>query len=154
MTTGRTVAHVHAANLVLAGILVVLTLSLRGSFCGWLCPLGAVQEGIHRVGEVVSNRIPRLRRARRRIGADGTRLARIDRIARWFKYAVLVWAIGGAAIAGYMVFRDYDPWAALITVVEFELTTATVVLLVVLTASFSSSGPSAAMPARSVRRSA
>lgn len=132
VTTGRTVAHTHTANLTLAGILVVLTLALRGSFCGWLCPLGAIQEALHAVGDAVARRIPLLRRARRRIGADGTWLARIDRVARYGKYVVLAWATIGAAVTGVMVFRDYDPWAALLSVVEFEFSTAFVILIVML----------------------
>lgn len=132
VTTGRTVAHTHTANLVLAGILVVLTLVLRGSFCGWLCPFGSIQEAIHAGGAAIANRVPVLRRARRRIGADGTRLARIDHYARYGKYVVLAWATIGAAVTGVMVFREYDPWEALLSVVEFELSTAFVILVVML----------------------
>lgn len=130
--TGRTVSHVHYANIALAGILVVVTLAFRGAFCGWLCPLGSIQELVHRVGDSIANRIPPLRRARRRVGADGTRLARIDHYARYGKYVVLAWAVIGAAVTGVMVFREYDPWAALLSVVEFELTTGFVVLLAML----------------------
>lgn len=132
VTTGRTVAHTHQANLVLAGILVLLTLALRGSFCGWLCPFGTVQEAIHAVGAAISNRIPPLRRVRRRIGADGTTLARIDHYARYGKYLVLAWATIGAAVTGVMVFREYDPYEALLAIVEFELSTAFVILVVML----------------------
>jgi polyferredoxin len=132
VTTGRTVAHTHQANLVLAAILVVLTLALRGTFCGWLCPFGAIQEGIHAVGTAIASRIPPLRRARRRVGADGTRLARLDHYARYGKYLVLAWATIGAAVTGAMVFREYDPWEALLVVVEFELSTAFAVLVATL----------------------
>jgi hypothetical protein len=56
VTTGRTVAHVHTANLVLAGTVVLLTLAARGAFCGWLCPFGAIQEAVHGAGDAVANR--------------------------------------------------------------------------------------------------
>ena len=132
VTTGRTVSHVHTANLVLAGAVVLLTLAARGAFCGWLCPFGAIQEAIHGVGDAVTNRIPPLRRARRRISANATWLARVDHVARHGRYVVLVWAVVGAAVTGVMVFREYDPWSALLSVVEFEVTTAFVILVVML----------------------
>ncbi|MEI8084491.1 MAG: 4Fe-4S binding protein, partial [Actinomycetes bacterium] len=132
ITTGHTVSHVHTSNLALAAIVVVLALAARGAFCGWLCPLGTIQEAVNAVGTAVANRIPPLRRARRRIGADGTVLAKVDHIARYGKYVVLVWAVGGAAITGVMVFRNYDPWSALLSIVEFEFTTAFVILIVML----------------------
>ena len=132
VTTGRTVSHVHTANLALAGAVVLLTLAARGAFCGWLCPLGAIQEAVHGIGDAVANRIPPLRRSRRRISTNATWLARVDHIARYGRYVVLVWAVGGAAVTGVMVFREYDPWSALLSVVEFELTTAFVVLVIML----------------------
>jgi hypothetical protein len=126
------VAHVHTANLVLAGTVVLLTLAARGAFCGWLCPLGAIQEAVHGVGDAVTNRIPPLRRTRRRISANVTWLARVDHIARYGRHVVLAWAVVGAAVTGVMVFREYDPWSALLSVMEFEVTTAFVIFVVML----------------------
>ena len=131
-TTGHAVSHVHPANLVLAGMVLVLALAARGAFCGWLCPLGAIQEGIYAAADAVVRRVPVLRKARRRVGAEGTLLARVDRVARYGRYVVLAWAVGGAAVTGVMVFRAYDPWSALLSVVEFEITTAFVVLVAML----------------------
>ncbi|HEX6888517.1 MAG TPA: 4Fe-4S binding protein [Candidatus Nanopelagicales bacterium] len=132
VTTGRTVSHVHTANLVLAGAVVLLALAARGAFCGWLCPFGAIQEAVHAAGQAVTDQIPPLRRAHRRISADARWLARADRVARFGRYVVLAWAVGGAAVTGVMVFREYDPWSALLSVVEFEVTTAFVILVAVL----------------------
>ena len=67
LTTGRTVAHVHTSSLVLAATVLVLALVGRGFFCGWLCPLGTLQEMVHKAGRAVTDRIPPLRRLRRRL---------------------------------------------------------------------------------------
>lgn len=131
VTTGRTVAHVHPANLVLAGVVVVLALAARGMFCGWVCPLGSIQEGIHAVADRVVSHVPALRRIRRRT-ASNVWLHRADRVLRYGRYVVLVWAVAGAALTGVMVFRGLDPWIAVISIVEFELSTAFVVMLGVL----------------------
>ena len=126
ITTGRTVPHTHTANLVLAGVIVVLALLARGFFCGWICVLGSVQESVRAVGRRLERVIPVMRRMRLEPGA------RLDRVLRFGRYAVLVWALGGAAVTGTMVFRTVDPWAALLSIVEFEFSTAFVVLLVML----------------------
>lgn len=132
VTTGATVAHVHTANLVLAGVVVVLALVARGFFCGWLCPLGSIQEAVRASAHAVTSRAPWLRRTGRAIGAQMPWWPRVDHVLRYGRYVVLVWAIGGAALTGVMVFREIDPWNALLSVAEFEISTAFVVLLVVL----------------------
>lgn len=132
LTTGRTVPHVHTANLVLAGIVVVLALFGRGFFCGWLCPLGSIQEGIRATAHGVVRRIPWMRRSGRAIRGRMTWWPQADHLMRFFRYAVLAWALIGAAVTGVMVFREVDPWAALLSVVEFEISTAFAVLAIVL----------------------
>jgi polyferredoxin len=132
VTTGGTVPHVHTANLVLAGVIVVLALIGRGFFCGWLCPLGTIQEAVHAAAQAVINRIPPLRRGMRRMGAGMTWWPRVDHVLRYGRYLVLAWAVIGAAVTGVMVFREVDPWSAALAVLEFEISTAFVVLIAVL----------------------
>jgi polyferredoxin len=60
----------------------------------------------------------------------------LDRYLKLVKYAVLAWAVIGAAVYGVMVFRDYDPWAALLNIAEFSFTPGLIVLVVLLVASF------------------
>ncbi len=134
ISTGRTVPHVHTANLVLAAAVVLLALVGRGVFCGWICTLGALQGALYRAASGVVDRVPALRRRRRRFdrSAAAARWARVDRALRWGKWAVLVWSVVGAAITGTMVFRVADPWIALLSVVEFEVSLAFVVMIAVL----------------------
>ena len=75
ITTGRTVAHTHPANLVLALAITVMALAARGSFCGWLCPLGTIQEVLYGVSRAVGRAIPPLGRWQRRpISPEAPRL--------------------------------------------------------------------------------
>lgn len=136
LSTGRTVSHVHPANIALALAVALTALVGRGFFCGWLCPFGAIQGGIRAAASAVADRIPPLRRLRRRKARPGSRSGgvarRAEQILRYGRWPVLAWALGGAALTGTMVFREYDPWAALISVAEFEVSTAFVVLIAVL----------------------
>jgi polyferredoxin len=134
VTTGRTVPHVHTSSLVLSVAVLVLALAGRGFFCGWLCPLGTIQEMVHKAGRAVTDRVPGLRQLRRRLERDASteRWHRIDRLLRWGRWLVLAWAIIGAAATGTMVFREADPWIALLSVAEFEFSLAFAVLIATL----------------------
>ncbi len=134
-TTGRTVSHVHWSSIVMGVALIGMALVGRGFFCGWVCPFGAVQGAVHAAVNGVVDHIPPLRRLRRRISraAGRARFIRVtDRLLRWVRYAVLAWALIGAGMTGTMVFREADPWIALITIVEFELSLAFAVLVATL----------------------
>ena len=132
LTTGATVSHVHTSNLILAGVIVVLALVGRGFFCGWLCPLGSIQEAIRATAHAVTGRLPWMRRTGRAISARMPWWPRVDHVLRYGRYVVLAWAVIGAAITGVMVFREVDPWNALLSVAEFEISTAFMVLIAVL----------------------
>ena len=135
VTTGRTVPHVHTSSLVLSVAVLVLALAGRGFFCGWLCPLGTIQEMVHAAGRAVTDRVPATTTATSQLDARraGTgRWRQTDRVLRWGRWLVLAWAIIGAAVTGTMVFREADPWIALLSVAEFELSLAFVVLIATL----------------------
>ena len=58
----------------------------RGTFCGWLCPFGALQELLAKLGAVFGFRARRLHR-------------RLDARLKWLKYGVLALLLGTAAVA-------------------------------------------------------
>lgn len=65
----------------------------RGTFCGWLCPFGALQELISLIANTVGVRQRRLRAA-------------LDAKLKWIKYGVLAVIIGSLFIA-----PDFASWA-------------------------------------------
>jgi polyferredoxin len=115
-TTGGYVPHVHGANLVLAAAVLVLAFVARGAFCGWLCPLGFLQDLSAGLSAFTQRHIPAAHRAMRSVRRAAAPLAVLDRPLRLLKYAVLAWALWGAAVFGFMVFRDVDPWIALLDI--------------------------------------
>ena len=119
---GAFVSHTHLSNLVMLIATLAVALLLRSAFCGWICPLGFFQDLIHNFSTVLQKRIPGLRRGMASLKKRGARLAILDRYLRYMKYLVLVWAVGGSAYFGYMVFRDFDPWSTLLSLAEFSFT--------------------------------
>ncbi len=126
---GAFVSHTHLSNLVVAIAVLVTALLLRSAFCGWICPLGFIQDLIHGFSAWLQKRFVPLRKVFRSLGQRGRPVwAFLDKYLRFMKYGVLVWAVTGAAIYGVMVFRDYDPWSALINISELTYTPCLVVL--------------------------
>lgn len=133
---GKYLTHAHASNLVLFVAILLSAVVARGFFCGWVCPFGAIQEGIMAARQALLRRVPGLRSAIRTLEHHAAPLAALDTPMRWLRYAMLGWIAVGTVVYGEMVFRDVDPWEALITVAELELTGGLVVLVIVLVASF------------------
>jgi polyferredoxin len=133
---GSFISHTHLSNLVLLVAVLLTALLLRSAFCGWICPLGFLQDLVSNLSHVMQKRFTIVRRGMTSFKKRGARLAFLDRYLRYLKYLVLAWAVIGAIYFGYMVFRDYDPWAALLNLAEYSFTPGVIVLAVTLVASF------------------
>ncbi len=126
---GSFVSHTHLSNLAVGLAVLITALLLRSAFCGWICPLGFIQDMLHALSAWVQKRSVRARKAIRALSQRARPVwAFLDKYLRFVKYAVLIWAVTGAAIYGVMIFRDYDPWAALINIAEWSFTPGVVVL--------------------------
>jgi len=128
-SAGTYVPHTHLSNLIVAAAVLVTALLLRSAFCGWICPLGSIQDMIHGFSAWLQKRFVPVRKFFRAIAQRGQPVWKfLDKYLRVVKYGVLVWSVTGAAIYGVMVFKDYDPWSALINFAEWTFTPGLVVL--------------------------
>ena len=133
---GKTIQHTHLSNLVVAASTLVVALVFRSAFCGWICPLGTIQDWIHSFSSLLQKKFMPIRKFFRWASEKGQPVWNfLDRILRFVKYGVLAWALSGAAIYGYMVFKDFDPWSALLTITEWVFTPGLVVLGITLVGS-------------------
>jgi hypothetical protein len=77
-TSGLLVRKIHDSALVLAGIVLLLSILFGPVFCGWVCPLGTVQEWVGKIGKKLFRRrynhfVP----------------ARLDNLLRYARYGIL-----------------------------------------------------------------
>lgn len=135
ITTGGNVSHTHLSNVIVLIATLAVALVARNAFCGWICPLGFIQDMVARFSIFIQKKIPAIRKGVKTLKVKGQKLAVLDRPLRFVKYAVLAWSVGGAAYFGFMVFRDADPWAALWGLTELSFGFGTVVLGITLIAS-------------------
>jgi polyferredoxin len=82
-------------NLALFVALLVLTFLSRKSFCGWVCPVGAVSEWCAKMGK-------------RFFDLEPSRAW--DRALRWLRLPVLILILYFTFRTGELIFRGYDPY--------------------------------------------
>jgi len=101
-TEGTMLCSLGVSNFyVLAGVLL-MTLLLRRAFCGYLCPIGAISEGLRRGG--------------RRLGIREWRIPpSVDRVLSLGKYVVLATVLLLTWWYRELIFRAFDPCYALIS---------------------------------------
>ncbi len=102
--------RIAVSSVILLGVVVLMALAFRRSFCGYICPLGALQELFGKLGKVLWK---------------GTRRpvvpAAIDRPARFLKYGILAFFTVWTWQAAALVIRPYDPWVAWMHLTSGEL---------------------------------
>lgn len=104
------IKKIAASSVVLLFSIVITAFVFRRSFCGYVCPLGALQELFGRIGHA-------LFRGRKR----PTLPMAVDRPARWLKYLVLAFFTLWTWQAAALVIRPYDPWVAWMHLTTGEL---------------------------------
>jgi polyferredoxin len=101
-STGTFVQKIHQSSFVLMAIVFTLSVLFGPVFCGWVCPLGTVQELASYFGR------KNFRRRFNHFVPD-----KLDKVLRYLRYAVLAWVLYMTAVTGKLVFSDYDPYFAL-----------------------------------------
>lgn len=101
-TIGDYIQKIHASSVVILGISVFLAILFGPVLCGWVCPLGSIQEWVGKLG-------------RRLFGKRYNHWipTHIDRPLRYVRYLVLAWVVYITAKSGTLVFVNVDPYYAL-----------------------------------------
>ncbi len=110
-TVGTFVQKIHDSSFILMILVFLLALLAGPVFCGWVCPLGSLQEWLGGIGRKLFKR----RRYNHFIPA------RIDHWLRFLRYGVLAWSLYMTAVTGKLVFAEVDPYHALFNFWTSEL---------------------------------
>lgn len=109
LTAGSLVKRIAASSVILLIGVVLTAVIFRRAFCGYVCPLGALQEFFGMIGRKVFGR------KRPEVPAG------LDRVARYLKYVVLAGFTVWTWQAASLVIRPYDPWVAYMHLSSAEL---------------------------------
>lgn len=96
---GSLVSKIFSGTMILFAITMVLAIVFRRSFCGLICPFGAIQEFFAKLGQKV-------------LGRKRIIPAVIDRPLRYLKYVILFLTVFYAWKTAGLWMSPYDPWAA------------------------------------------
>jgi polyferredoxin len=121
-TGGIFIQHTHLSNMVLFLALLLSVVAVGPFFCGWICPLGAIQQAVTGLRRWLQKRIHILNSFGRWMSLKTRPLVFLDRYLRFAKYLVLIWILWGTITAGVMVFRNVDPWAGILNILELGVT--------------------------------
>ena len=119
LMTGTLIQKVRASSIILLDLILILALLLGPVFCGWVCPLGTIQEWVGKVGrkwfgnKLYNKFIPR----------------KLDRVLRYLRYGVLVWVLYVTFTSASLVFQSYDPYFALFNFWTGEVTITALLIL-------------------------
>jgi len=99
LVSGSLLQKIYSGTFLLLGITVLIAVIFRRSFCGLLCPFGALQELFARIGLKIWKKRPVIP-------------AKADRILRYLKYFILVLTAFMAWRLGRLWMTSSDPYAA------------------------------------------
>ncbi|MCX6067944.1 MAG: 4Fe-4S binding protein [Chloroflexi bacterium] len=119
-TAGNFVQHIHESAFALMVIGLFMAILFGPAFCGWVCPLGTIQEWVSNLGRKLFKRrfnhfVPE----------------KLDNILRYMRYAVLAWVVYMTATTGTLIFAAYDPYYALFNFWSSELAIGGLIILAI-----------------------
>jgi len=122
VTTGLFVPKTQISAVILMSLVFLLALLFGPVFCGWVCPFGAFQEWLGKIGKRLFKKrynhfIP----------------PKVDRVLRYLRYGVLVWVLTVTAVSGALLFANLDPYHALFKFWTGTVALPALILLVVIT---------------------
>ena len=118
-TVGRFVQKIHQSSFVLMTIVFLTALLFGPVFCGWVCPLGTIQEWVASLGRKLFKK----RRYNHFIPA------KLDHVLRYTRYLVLGWVLYMTSVTGKLIFSDVDPYFALFNLWSSEVAIGGLVVL-------------------------
>lgn len=117
LDTGTPVRKVHESAFVLMWIGFALAILLGPVFCGWVCPMGTIQEFFGKLGRRIFKRFNRFIPYK------------VDRVLRYLRYLVLAWVVYMTASSATLMFADLDPYFALFHLWSGEVAITGVIIL-------------------------
>lgn len=118
ISSGTLVPKLHESTIVISALVILLTLILGSVFCSYVCPLGAIQEWIGKIGKKIFKKrynkfIPQ----------------KLHDILKYLRYVSLLLTVVLTYKAATLVFLEVDPYYALYHFFTDEVTIGSLIVL-------------------------
>lgn len=117
-TVGDYIQKIHASSVIILGLSFLLAIVFGPVFCGWVCPLGSIQEWIGKIGHRLFKK-----KYNHFVSSNA------DKFLRYTRYLVLAWVVYITAKSGTLVFVKVDPYYALFNFYTGEVAVSALVIL-------------------------
>ena len=91
------IQKIHPSNLVVLAVVLIGAMLAGGTFCGWICPMGALQDALNWVRGKLKIREARVPR-------------KLDRILRYGRYVMLAGILYATISTIKLWFSNFDPY--------------------------------------------
>jgi len=118
-TLGVFIQKIHMSSVLLMGIIFGMAVLFGPVFCGWVCPLGSLQEWTGKIGRKIFKK-----RYNRFVPK------KLDRVLRFARFGVLGWVVFVTAVSGTLLFANADPYYALYNFWTTEAALPSIIILV------------------------
>lgn len=117
-TIGDYVKNIQASSVVILSLSLVLAILFGPVICGWVCPLGSLQEWTGIIGKKIFKK-----------KYNHFMHPKTDQYLRYFRYLILVWVIYVTARSGTLIFKNVDPYYALFNFFTGEVAVTALIIL-------------------------
>lgn len=118
----------HDFMLIAASIIILITIVFRSGFCGWLCPLGLISDGLRALGKKIGG-ITSLKSVNKRykkwVKKNRGLLLKVDKGLRYLKYLLLLWILQAAFLdiasisSGWILLASFILILAFVVILNF-----------------------------------
>lgn len=118
VTAGILVKKVHESAVVLGAAVLFLAIFLGPVFCGWVCPMGSIQEFLGKIGKKI------FKKKYNTFVPD-----KLHSVFRYSRYLVLILVLYNTFLSGKLLFEQIDPYYALFRFFTGEVAVTAYIIL-------------------------
>ncbi len=115
VSTGQFLQKTNLSNFIILAATIITVIIAGGSFCGWICPFGAIQEWMAKIGKKV-------------FGKQLVVPQHLHKPLTYVRYLVFVLIVSLTVLDKKLIFETYDPFKVAFHF-NFETTTAVVIFV-------------------------
>lgn len=118
LSSGKLLPKLHESTLIITGLILLISFLFGKIFCGWICPLGTIQEWIGKAGRKLF-----------KTKYNSFISPRVHKILSFGPYIILLLTLYATATTAKLAFLDFDPYHALFSFWTGEVALYSIIII-------------------------